>query len=109
MMSVCQEARLALVPDWPCLYYPTVVMVAWEETGDDETTRRRDNGRRQHASAWALGRRRWNVRETCSVQSLAKSASPPHSLEDSQPPHLAEEPTVVSCDRMTRYSIKSSY
>jgi hypothetical protein len=30
------------VPDWPCPYCPTVVMVAWEETGDDETTRRRE-------------------------------------------------------------------
>ena len=38
MMSVCQEACLALVPDWPCPSCPTVVMVAWEETGDDETT-----------------------------------------------------------------------
>jgi hypothetical protein len=28
MMSVCQEARLALVPDWPCPYCLTVVIVA---------------------------------------------------------------------------------
>jgi hypothetical protein len=41
--QVCQEARLALVPDWPCPY-------CREETGDDD-------GRRQHAGAWALGRR----------------------------------------------------
>ena len=54
MMLVCQEARLALVPDWLCPYCPTVVMVAWEET---ESTRRRDDGRRQYAGAWALGRR----------------------------------------------------
>jgi hypothetical protein len=55
MMSVCQEARLALVPDWPCLY---CTVLCYRRDGgvggdrDDETTAGGST-----LVPWALGRR----------------------------------------------------